>query len=74
MTKWISVKDKMPSKQKNKTVITFEYLINLSGKKIPYIWMEDVKDLHKDEYGVWSDTGAVDITHWMPLPKPPEEL
>lgn len=75
---WISVEDRMPSK-KNKEVLTFELMPKMNKKTnsfnkkrtIPIICLEEVKSLHKDENGVWSDGGGEHITHWMPLPDAP---
>ena len=59
--------------------------ININDKKPPYGWMilsyryfADPKilcvdfGLHMD--GIFTSGGVIrDVTHWMPLPKPPEE-
>ena len=72
MTKWISVKDRLPK--------LYEPVL------ITYIGHRD-KELHcdeiatKDEFGdwIWWDGGftgekvCVTVTHWMPLPEPPKE-
>jgi hypothetical protein len=73
MSEWISVKDRLPDKKKHKEVLTFEYLKHIkSGRKIPFIWIEETKCIHKDESGVYSDAGGENITHWMPLPEKPK--
>lgn len=66
---WISVKDRLPPHQGKKVLV-----INGHG----YI---SVLALWKKEYGnkwTWLDerghfNHTNDITHWMPMPKPPKE-
>lgn len=61
---WISVKDRLPQKYSNVLIYTsFGYVTN--GMWVPYknIFVYDRGyELEKDE-----------VTHWMPLPEPPEE-
>ncbi len=61
MSKWISVKDKLP--EKHKEVLTFrpepdEIIISYLS------WMLDGQPIWQDEVS--------NYTHWMPLPKPPK--
>jgi len=67
MSEWISVKDKFP--RYNQDVLTFA----------PGMAMPIVVDRHNGYYGEDDDewyegwnTGR-NITHWMPLPKPPKD-
>lgn len=68
--KWISMKDKKPSK-KMKEVITFEWAEDLEGEKIYHICIEEVASLHFDEQRVYSDGGGENIIFWMPMPRIP---
>lgn len=72
MSEWISVKDKLPEKQ-----------IDVVFYSDPYEWwtgMFTPKNLGYDNDGFkyhqhWGDDGyhkIKNVTHWMPLPKPPE--
>lgn len=65
---WVSVKERMPNKGKNVLVFAKEKFI--SGEKIA------IDRLEKGEQEpVWMYThGWFEVTHWMPLPKPPAEL
>lgn len=58
MSEWISVKEQLP-KAGNYVVVALENGLFL------------VSLIRKDT-GRWAT--AADITHWMPLPKPPETL
>lgn len=71
--KWTSVKECMPNPKQFKEVLTFEKLLDVrTFREIFNISIERSDELHKDKDGVWSDTGAENITHWMPLPDAPE--
>jgi len=68
MSKWISVKDRLPEigddsplvyPRKYHTTATYNHCGDLNGK-----WTVD--DANGYEY-------EVDVTHWMPLPEPPTE-
>lgn len=66
--KWISVKDRLPDE--GKLVLTFnaeqkgyddyclDYVILINTEPTGYIWACDLN---------------YDVTHWMPLPEPPNE-
>lgn len=56
--KWISVKDRLPSRE-------IESVLCYRG----YVSMLSV-----DWYFYQNDCQKLGVTHWMPLPKPPEEL
>ena len=57
---WISVKDRLPK----------------SGKEVLFItgWKTMCVGFYRDFSG-WSNGEfvGIDVTHWMPLPKPPKE-
>jgi len=58
--KWISVEDKLPEKPGL-------YIVHcLSDKETP------VKTAHKWDKGPFA-WAAGNVTHWMPLPEPPQE-
>lgn len=61
--KWISVKDRLP--EEGETVLCY-YESDLIGvcTRLHKIW--------EDSYGYWESDDA--ITHWMPLPEPPNEV
>lgn len=66
-SKWISVKNRQPEKLRNENddLIPFLTYIPDYGVGIGYY----VKPLDK-----WVRNGTfVNVTHWMPMPEPPEE-
>lgn len=71
MSEWISVKDRLPST--DETVLAIVY--GRPRKNIQLVaacqlgaWTEEGWIL--DEYPEWETPS---VTHWMPLPEPPEE-
>ena len=63
---WISVKDRLPSR--DTTVLCF---CRIYGRYVGSYQGIDVTD-----FGQWcnqSDCGILPPTHWMPLPEPPKE-
>jgi len=61
---WISVKDRLPEKKHGRFLITNGVYVKDSG------WTPYYEDL-------WGFNEAHDyfvVTHWMPLPKPPEKV
>lgn len=62
---WISVKDKLPEKEKNVLYCDIETEIYL-GMLIDGM----DKEIYWSHYDYLEDH---DITHWMPLPNPPEK-
>lgn len=76
ITYWISVKDKLPtvSDGNHWRAVSANVLVFREGGTICVAYLveyEDTKELSwytSDSEG-W---GLEDVTHWMPLPKPPE--
>ena len=64
--KWISVKDELPPRELNILAVNGHGRIKILAlwKKEDkrWTWIEDSRFTHRN-----------DITHWMPLPEPPEE-
>ena len=59
MSKWISVKDRMPE--------TYDDVLILDAFNNMFTGYYEHQEWH-DNYGCAAD----DVTHWMPLPEPPE--
>lgn len=59
---WISVKDRLPD-ERRRCLIYGEKHIGIGNYVEPF-WYEDEWD---------RGYGCPEITHWMPLPKPPKE-
>lgn len=67
MNHWICVKDKLPNQ--NEYVLLYDDILNLvyEGKLLPSDFY------YSDRTGYSKDIGETcEITHWMPLPEPPE--
>ena len=67
MPKWISVEDKRPKRG--------EYVLFLYAKDAqnPVLHAKNPMVVGRYEYGMYLANGcAVKVTHWMPLPEPPE--
>lgn len=56
--KWISVEEMLPDGEENRYLIRMDH-----GFIDTAIW--------DGEWELWADAG--EVTHWMPLPKPPKE-
>lgn len=68
MNEWISVKDRLPSKNEN----VIAYRGNHIGDMMNiYTYLGEGE--WEDDYGYWSKTENEGITHWMHLPAPPKE-
>lgn len=66
--KWISVKDKLPEKGK------FVLLSYAKNNRNPTQFAKNTMAVGRFEYGKFLVEGCcVSVTHWMPLPEPPEE-
>ena len=59
MSGWISVKDGLPEKD--------VYVLGFDGDEIEMVFLDDEMGFVTQEYVTH------EITHWMPLPEPPEE-
>lgn len=67
MTEWISVKDRLPEPDVNVLARCFYH----------ECWQTFVCHVSKRNPGKWYTGVAgqwVPVTHWMPLPEPPEEV
>ena len=62
MGEWISVKDKLP--ESIQEVLTIDSLGDM--------WIGPVVECDGGDYICLTQDEASSITHWMPLPKPPE--
>jgi len=68
---WVSVKDRMPPKKKGE-ILTFSMIKTLEGEMVPCISMDPRNCLYIRKGRLYSDFDTAEITHWMPLPEPPE--
>jgi len=66
---WISVKDKLPNNGDAVLIIENNIILVALYYQVEPPWCWDIPD------GICYCTANIDIkpTHWMPLPKPPEE-
>ena len=66
MPKWISVKDELPPRERNILAVNGHGRIKILAfwkkEEKRWTWIEDSRFTH------WND-----ITHWMPLPEPPDD-
>jgi hypothetical protein len=65
---WISVKDRLPEEGTHVLVCGRPKI-----GEVPYI----VDKIYKGDWmlwGVWNNTSRYIVTHWMPLPAPPEAV
>ena len=75
MSEWISVKDRLPRSMANKVLVWLEHedLVGYMGfgHYEKYKGQEIWYDLeHNEAFAIRGYT----VTHWMPLPEPPEEV
>lgn len=70
---WISVEERLPEQRINQNTLDFEYVLCATtfGDVRPYKYG---RRIGQGEAHFWNGAGYVDayVTHWMPLPKPPE--
>ena len=70
---WINVKDRLP---KDEVPVLVAY-IGINDRKLYADGMANIRYggwcWYEDYYGDNDEKVAVTITHWMPLPEPPEE-
>ena len=72
MSEWISVKDRLPEGEEDVLVcLTSKELVVGAFVETPIsddrLWMLS----HGEDFYAFSSCG---VTHWMPLPEPPEEV
>lgn len=67
--KWINIEDELPKEDSFVLCIDSEKNINLgkySSKFLDFFFLDDpLEEENKNNYAIF--------THWMPLPKPPQE-
>ena len=73
MTEWISVKDRLPEEKINEITMDYYHVIcccDFGG--LPR--RVDVRPYQFGRGHFWHGAGIMDdvVTHWMPLPEPPE--
>lgn len=68
---WISVKDRLPER-KYVDYLVATRLQTYGSKGINVAWLNDDNGVWKSN-DEWICDGREIVTHWMPLPKPPEE-
>lgn len=71
MNEWISVKDRLPEEidGESKAVLVIVKFVDFRGN----VWSENY-NIAWTENGEWDCIGRMGIvTHWMPLPEPPEK-
>lgn len=74
MGKWISVKDRLPAREGLQHDET-EYVLVVERTCYGACWV-GVCGYDKDGWSEWDSFGVLQtkrITHWMPMPLPPEE-
>lgn len=67
MSEWISVKDRLPKKG--------ELCITWDGRGIDALYFDEVKEDGTVVFllqGVYYTVDIENVTHWQPLPEPPE--
>jgi len=65
MSEWISVKDRLPKESTRKNLLM--YIISSNIDKVVF-----VSFFIKGEWVLGKNNAFKNITHWMPLPKPPK--
>ena len=73
-TKWISVKDRLPDNKEHDWVLA-QVVEDNGYMHIPKVmeYRQSRNDWFEETYGWLSEhNGLFSVTHWMPLPEPPE--
>lgn len=76
MSEWISVEERMPEdlpENKNKKAIKVIVCTKTRCNKIRTV-KTMVRGRMYDFDHNWNWPGCAEVTHWMPLPEPPEEV
>lgn len=74
--KWISVKKRMPSPNAKYCILVYGILETQNTPDVHKCHYYEVHDHNGITNQFWeSDSGydITEVTHWIPLPKPPEE-
>ena len=64
MSEWISVKDRLPEATNGMFLVCYRFMGKYSARMVVAWYGGKFRDI---------ETRIVDVTHWMPLPAPPEE-
>lgn len=75
MNQWISVKDRLPQKITNKVLVLCKNKYVGFGHYEKYKGAETWYNLESQKpFNDWDldDCETYEVTHWMPLPEPPE--
>ena len=70
---WIKCSERLPKRSKDELIITFQIIECVDGKFKPHISVDPRNCLFIRKKKLYSDFGKEEVTHWMPLPEPPEE-
>lgn len=65
MSKWISVKDRLPR--------CGERVLARSGPFVGEAYRTSAGSWYRNSYAKWRTILDASVTHWMPLPEPPWE-
>ena len=63
MAEWISVKDRLPKSEEERVLVRIKYKGLIYG--VPSLDTDRYRNHNWVRYGEY-------VTHWMPLPEPPE--
>ncbi len=70
--KWISVKDELPERKKKVLVwCTGYFKCDNRGKPVPCVRIGFLREFD-DHFQVATGNYWLKVSHWMPLPEPPE--
>ncbi|MDH5183396.1 MAG: DUF551 domain-containing protein [Gammaproteobacteria bacterium] len=76
MSEWISVKDRLPIIKDAALGSRYSdsVLVNVDGNLQYVAWLVDLDSSGEPCEPTWiSDSPIDDVTHWQPLPEPPNE-
>lgn len=72
MSEWIDVNDRLPDDEHDTLIVALKSkVLNPSSGDV----LVDTDSFYTSEgcFRFWSSSKEYDVTHWMPLPEPPEE-